>query len=395
VNKKYMTKLTHMGEVLHSSLSRPKVPPIYMSSVFSFDSVEELDEVYDGTPGYVYSRMSNPNHDSLKEILATIDEGEDALVFSSGMAAITMSILANIKSGDHIISSNVLYGGTWELLSSELKKFNVEVTFLDFNRNDLEAHFRPNTKVVYMETISNPLMEVTDIREISKLAHKHNTKLIVDNTFATPIICQPLELGADIVVYSLTKYMCGHSDIIGGAVVSDKDNIENINHVGVIYGPTMSPFDSWLITRSLRTLELRMYQHSQNALKLAKYLQNHEKIKKVYYPGLDSSPSKKTAGEIFYNGLFGGMMSIDLVGGVKEACEFIKNLEKVKLVPSLAGVTTTMSYPAKTSHRAMSQEERQKAGISDGLLRVSVGLENAEDIIEEFDKALKKIGLQT
>ncbi|WP_286680444.1 aminotransferase class I/II-fold pyridoxal phosphate-dependent enzyme [Tepidanaerobacter sp. EBM-49] len=391
MNKKYMTKLTHTGEKVMPSVSAPKVPPIYMSSVFSFDSVKELDEVYEGTPGYVYSRMGNPNHDSLEEILATIDEGEDALVYSSGMGAISMSLLANIKSQDHIISSNVLYGGTWELLTEELKKFNVEVTFLDFNKDDIEPYFKPNTKVVYMETISNPLMEVADIRKIAKIAHQHNAKLIVDNTFATPVVCQPLKLGADIVVYSLTKYMGGHSDVIGGGVVSDKETIENIRHVGSIYGPTMSPFDAWLITRSLRTLELRMRQHSQNAMKLAEYLENHKKVKKVYYPGLASSPSKNIAEEIFYNGLFGGMMSVDLVGEEEEACKFIDSLEKVKLVPSLAGVTTTMSYPAKTSHRSMSRKERQDAGISDSLLRISVGLEEIEDIIEEFNKAFEKI----
>lgn len=392
MSKKFMTKLTHKGEKVPSSISYPKVPPIYLSSVFCFDSAEDLDSVYEkDAAGYVYSRISNPTHNCTEEILATLDEGDDAIVYSSGMAAITMSILAFVKAGDHIISSNVLYGGTWEFLNSELKKFNIEVSFVDFYRDDIEKYFKPNTKIVYIETISNPLMEVYDIKKISKVAHDHKALLIVDNTFATPVICQPLGLGADVVVYSVTKYLAGHSDILGGAVVSDKDKIEKIRHTGQIYGPTMSPFDSWLLMRSLRTLELRVVRHSENALKLAEYLENHQKVKKVYYPGLISSPYKETADVIFNNGLYGGMLSVDLYGGEKAACNLIKNMKNIKLVPSLAGVSTTLSYPAKTSHRSMSREEREKAGISDGLLRISVGLENIEDIIEEFDTALRGI----
>jgi len=392
MSKKFMTKLTHKGEKVPSSISYPKVPPIYLSSVFCFDSVEELDSVYEkDASGYVYSRISNPTHNCTEEILAALDEGDDARVYSSGMAAITMSILAFVKAGDHIISSNVLYGGTWEFLNSELKKFNVEVSFVDFNRDDIEKYFKPTTKVVYVETISNPLMEVIDIRKIAEAAHSHNAVLIVDNTFATPVICQPLKLGADVVVCSVTKYMAGHSDILGGAVVADKEKIEKIGRIGQIYGPTMSPFDSWLLIRSLRTLELRVVRHSENALKLAEYLENHKKVKRVYYPGLTSSPFKKIADEIFNNKLYGGMLSIDLDGGEKAACDLIRNMKSIKLVPSLAGVSTTLSYPAKTSHRSMSREEREKVGISDGLLRISVGLENIEDIIEEFDTALQRI----
>ncbi|MCY6372714.1 trans-sulfuration enzyme family protein [Clostridium ganghwense] len=392
MQKNVMTKLVRLGEKSPKSASIPKTVPIYMSSSFSFDDVETLEKIYSSEEkGYVYSRISNPGHDVLKGILSEIDEGQAAQVYSSGMAAITMSILAHVKSGDHIIAGNVLYGGTFQLLKEELQKFNIEVTFINLQEDNIESCFKNNTKLVYVETISNPLMEVTDIRTISDISHKHNAKLIVDNTFATPIVCQPLKLGADIVVYSATKYLCGHSDVMAGAVISDKETIEKTSHTGCLYGPTMSPFDSWILTRSLRTLELRIKQHSDNALKLAQYLEGHDKVKKVYYPGLSSSKTYNLAEDMFNNNLFGGMLSVDLVGGEKAVCDLIRTLESIKFVPSLAGVATSLSYPVRTSHRAMNDEELEKAGISKGLLRISTGLENINDIIAEFDEAFKKI----
>lgn len=392
MNKSIMTKLARLGEKSPKSTSSPKTLPIYMSSSFSFDDVESLERIYSGEDsGYIYSRISNPGHDALKEVMVSIEEGEDAQVYSSGMAAITMSILAHIKSGDHIIAANVLYGGTYQFLKEELAKFNIEVTFIDTNMNELEECFKDNTKLVYIETISNPLMEVVDLRSVSEKCHKHNAKLIVDNTFATPVICKPLTLGADIVVYSGTKYLCGHSDMTAGIVVSDKETIEKISHTGCLYGPTMSVFDSWLLIRSLRTLELRVRKHSDNALKLAEFLDKHEKVEKVYYPGLSSSESSNIVKELFTEGVNGGMLAVDLVGGEKAVCDIIETLESIKFVPSLAGVATSLSFPARTSHRALNDEELQKAGISKGLLRISTGLEDINDIIREFDEALKKI----
>jgi methionine-gamma-lyase len=392
MEKSFMTMLTHLGEKNPPSVSRNKSLPISMSSVFVFDDVETLDKVYEGeASGYVYSRISNPTHDALKEIMYSIEGGEDAQVFSSGMAAITMSILAHVQAGDHILAANVLYGGSFQFLKDELKKFNIEVTFVDPINDDLEAYFKENTKIVYIETISNPMMEVIDIVKIAEVTHKHNAKLIVDNTFATPILCQPLKLGADIVAYSATKYLCGHSDVTGGIVVAGKETMKKISSTSSLYGPMMSPFDAWLLVRSLRTLELRVKQHSKNAIKLAGFLEKHEKIKKVFYPGLVSSQTHNIAKKTLSNNLFGGMLSIDLVDGEKGAYEMIRALETIKFVPSLAGVSTTTSYPAKTSHRAMNDEEMQRAGISRGLIRISVGLEDIDDLISEFDKALCKL----
>ncbi|MEY7999883.1 PLP-dependent aspartate aminotransferase family protein [Clostridium sp. Mt-5] len=392
MNKSFATKLIHLGEQNSESISKSKTLPISMTSVFAFDDVETLDEVYEGkAKGYVYSRNGNPVHDALKEIMCSIDEGEDAQVFSSGMAAVSMSILSLVKSGDHIIADNVLYGGTYQFLKNELSKFNIDVTFVDTINEPIEKHFKPNTKLVYVETISNPLMKVADLRAISNIAHSHNAKLIVDNTFATPIVCQPIKFGADIVVYSATKYLCGHSDVTGGIVVSNKELTQNIRNIGALYGPMMSPFDAWLVIRSLRTLEIRMIQHSNNAIKLADFLENHSKVKKVYYPGLKSSPSREIASKNFINGLYGGMLSIDVVNGESGAFELIRALDTIKFVPSLAGVATSVSYPVKTSHRALSDEELHKANISKSLVRISTGLENVDDLISEFDRALSKI----
>lgn len=395
--KGMMTRLTHAGEnelakKVAKSVSVPKVMPIYMSSVFSFDDVPSLDAVYEGTAeGYVYSRMTNPGTDAVCEVLAAAEESDGALVFSSGMAAIITAFLANVQAGDHIIADPVLYGGVYTYLKTEIVRFGVEVDFVDLVHEDPEKYIKPNTKIIYAETISNPLMEVVDLPRLAKTAHAHGCKLIIDNTFATPAVCQPLKHGVDIVVYSATKFLGGHSDLIGGAIMAGKEEIDHLHTFYTLYGSIMSPFDAWLLTRSLRTLEMRVAQHSANALKVAKFFENHPKVEKVYYPGLESSPSHDLAMKLFVDGRCGGMLSADIVGGEKGASSFIKDCEMVKFVPSLAGVSTTISYPAKTSHRALTPDEMARAGISMGQLRFSIGLERIDDILEEFDKALARI----
>lgn len=395
--KSFSTKIIHAGEVEFmkkalGGVSVPKVSPIFLSSVFSFDDVPTLDAVYDGTAeGYVYSRMANPTTDGVCQILAAAEGCDDAIVFSSGMAAIINAIIANVQAGDHIISSPVLYGGVYDYLHNEITRFGVEVTFVDFLNEDIEKYIKSNTKVIYTETISNPLMEVMDIPRISEIAHKHNCKVIVDNTFATAAVAKPLSLGADIVVYSATKFLGGHSDIIGGAVLSDKETIKALHRFSTLYGAIMSPFDAWLLTRSLRTLEMRVAKHSANALKVAEFFENHPKVEKVYYPGLKSSPYYELGQKLFVEGRCGGMISADIIGGEEAASKFIAECESIKFVPSLAGVSTTISYPAKTSHRAYSKEEMETVGISTGQLRFSIGLEDADDIIAELSAAFDKI----
>ena len=267
----------------------------------------------------------------------------------------------------------------------------MDVTFVDFLRGEVEKALRPNTKLIYTETLSNPLLEVPDIRKIADVAHRHGLKFLMDNTFATPVVVRPLELGADLVLYSATKYLGGHSDIVGGAVVGSHEVIEAVRPKLVLYGAVPGPLEGWLLARSLRTLELRLTRHSENALRVARFLEGHPKVEKVYYPGLESSPDHERAKAQFRGGLYGGMLSFNLRGGEREASTVISSLKKIKYVPSLAGTATTLSYAAKTSHRFYSQEERERAGITMGQLRLSIGLEDPDDIIADLNGALEKI----
>ena len=396
--KNITTKLIHAGEnalakKIAAGVSVPKVLPIYMSSVFSFDDVPSLDAVYAGEAfGYIYGRNGNPNQAAVAECLAVAEKADDALMFGSGMAAITTCILALVSAGDHIVSSPVLYGGVYDFLKNEMPRFGVEVTFVEFdNIEEVKAAIRPNTKLLYTETIVNPTMNIYDLDAISALAHEHGCVLAVDNTFVTSFVCRPMEHGADIVLYSTTKYLGGHSDIVGGAIVSDQATINKLRHAHAVYGGQMGPMECWLLCRSLRTLEMRVAKHSENALKVAEFLEKHPKIEKVYYPGLASSKYRALGDKLFIKGRFGGMMSADIAGGEEGASRFIAACETIKFVPSLAGVSTTLSYPAKTSHRAYNAEELKAAGISMGTIRFSIGLEDPDDIIAEFEAALAQV----
>ena len=395
--KQIATKLIHTGDgqdfkKLTAYQSVPEVLPIFATSVFAFDDVASVDEIYEKeADGYIYSRMKHPNADATASILAAADSGEDGLLFSSGMAAITISILSAVNAGDHIISSPVLYGGVHDYLQNELKRFGVTVTFVDFIHDEIEKYIRPNTKLIYTETICNPLLEVPDMRHVSEIAAKHELLFFVDNTFATAVVAKPLELGADVVLYSATKYLGGHSDIIAGAAVGKSEIIDKIRSKQVLYGAILGAADSWLFARSLRTLDLRVRKHSENALKVAEFLQTHPKVEKVFYPGLETSPDHERAKAQFSDGLYGGMLSVNLKGGAKEAALVIESMPTIKYVPSLAGTATTVSYAAKTSHRFYSKEDLDKAGITLGQLRFSIGLENADDVIAEIDEALEKI----
>lgn len=285
----------------------------------------------------------------------------------------------------------MLYGGVYDYLKNELPRFGVEVTFADFEKEDIASLIRPNTKLLYTETISNPLMAVEDLPKIAKIAHAHGCKLMVDNTFATPAVAQPLKLGADIVVYSATKYLNGHSDIIGGAVLSDAETIAQVHRCFTLYGAIMGPFEAWLLTRSLRTLDMRMGAPQRQCPEGGPVPGKAPQGGAGLLPRPGVLPYHKLAMELFRDGRCGGMLSADIAGGEKGACDFIRACESIKFVPSLAGVATSISYPAKTSHRAYSPEEMAKVGISMGQLRFSIGLENADDIIEELDNALRHV----
>ncbi|MGA2080846.1 MAG: aminotransferase class I/II-fold pyridoxal phosphate-dependent enzyme [Holophaga sp.] len=386
-----MTKLTHLGtRIAMPPASAPKVTPLYMNAAYCFDDAETLAAVNCGEKeGYLYGRTSNPTNDAAREILTAIEEGAASQVYASGMGAISMAVMSNIKAGDHILVNKIIFGTSYKFFRAEMRdKFGVEVSFVDFLHEDIEQHFRANTKIVYMETLSNPNVDVIDIRKVAKSAHAHGCLLIVDNTFATPAVCKPLTLGADMVVYSATKFMCGHSDILAGVIVAnDKKIIDNITDVGHSYGPIMSPFDAWLLIRSLRTLGVRMAQHCRNAMLAAEYFQGHKAVVRTLYPGLETSPYHAVAKETFLRGQFGGMVSIDL-GSEKRLNDVIRNFKMVKLVPSLGAFSTTVS-DTKTSHGAMTKEERDRSGLSDGLLRISIGLEDIEDIVDDFEQAME------
>ncbi|MDR2176153.1 MAG: PLP-dependent aspartate aminotransferase family protein [Synergistaceae bacterium] len=397
--KKLSTELIHTGDgqfckELAKTASVPETFPVYLTSVFAFDDVASVDAVYERTSGsYLYSRMANPNADAVSRILAAAEgsEGAKALVFASGMAAITTAVLSFVKTGDHILASSVLYGGVYDYFANELPRFGVEVTFADLAREDAAHLIRPNTKLIYTETIGNPLMEVPDLADLSKAARARGPLLFVDNTFATPVIAKPLELGADIALYSATKYLGGHSDVTLGAVTGRGPLIDAIKRFQTLYGATAGPADCWLLARSLRTLELRVKKHSENALRVARFLESHPKVERVFYPGLPASPFHERAKRQFTDGGFGGMLSADIRGGEKEASALIEALETIRFVPSLAGTATTVSYPVKTSHRSYSAEALKKAGIAKGQLRFSIGLEDADNIIGELSRALDRI----
>ena len=392
-NYRFETLQLHVGQEHPDPTTDARAVPIYATTSYVFQDAAQAAGRFGLTEGgNIYTRLMNPTSDVLEQRLAALESGAAALMTASGAAAITYAVQNIAVAGDHIVSSPVLYGGVYDYFKHELPRFGVEVTFVEFDDPaKVEAAIRPNTKVVYTETISNPLMEVNDLPAIAGIAHAHGCKLVVDNTFATAAVARPLSMDADIVVYSATKYLGGHSDLIGGAVVSDKENIAQIHRCFTLYGAIMGPMEAWLLCRSLRTLDLRMEQHSKNALKVARFLEGHPKVEKVYYPGLESSPSHGLAAKLFVDGRCGGMLSADIAGGEQGASALIRECSTIKFVPSLASFATTISYPAKTSHRAYSPEDMKAAGISMGQLRFSIGLEDAEDIIAELDEALEKV----
>jgi len=387
------TTAVHAGTKVPESVTMPKVPPIYAASVFSFDSLAQLDEVWEGrSKGYVYSRMRNPGIDLLEETVNSLEDGAGAVGFASGMAAITVSALSVLSAGDHVVSAKVLYGGTYSFFHDELPRRGVSTTFVDVNNlEEVRAAMRPNTRLLYFDTISNPLMEVADLDALASIAHESGAILAVDNTFASPVLCRPLEHGADLSIHSGTKYLNGHSDVTSGvAVGKDPELVAKVRSLASMYGPVPSPFDAWLMMRGIRTIDLRIRKCSENALALARFLAGHPKVAVVHYPGLPSSPYKALADK-YLSGGYGGMLSFAVHGGLEGARKVIDSLEMVELVPSLAGAATTVSHPAKTSHRGVPPAEREASGVGDGLIRVSVGIEDYADIEADFAEALKQV----
>lgn len=383
----FETKAIHSGEERTSDDGINAItPPIHLTSTFLRKDIGSLLD------GYAYSRLSNPTRTILEKKLADLEGGRFCLCFSSGMAAETVLIMSLVKTGDHIIASDDLYGGTKELLSMLFaESFGVKVTYVDAtSTRDIEKAITKNTKLIWLETPSNPLMKLCDIKRISVISKKYRVKLIVDNTFASPFLQKPLLLGADAVVHSTTKYLNGHSDSIGGAVItSDKELYEKMNFVRKIDGAILSPFDSFLVARGVKTLAIRMRQHEENAMKIAEYLEKQKKVKRVIYPGLKSHPQYELAKKQMSG--FGGMLSFELYGGLTEVRRFLSGLKIISLAVSLGGIESLIEHPSSMTHGVAQGKNIGNNDISESLLRLSVGIERVEDLIADIASGLKKI----
>ncbi|NWJ98138.1 MAG: aminotransferase class I/II-fold pyridoxal phosphate-dependent enzyme [Chloroflexi bacterium] len=386
------TQAVHAGELIVPNTSHPLSQPIYQATVYGFDSLEAVDEAMSGaTQGYAYYRIATPNQVAFEQAMATLERGETAYASSSGMGAIFASLSAAVQSGDHIIADRRIYGSTYSLLTNQFPRFGVETTFLEIADSDaVRAAVRPTTRLLYFETIGNPLLQVADLEKLAALGHELGLLTFVDSTFTSPALLRPLEWGIDVVLHATTKYIGGHSDALGGIAVGRTSFITSARQTGMVMGLAQGPFDSWLNVRSLKTLPLRMATHSRNALAVARWLEGQSALQQVIYPGLPSHPQHELATRLMPEGC-GGMLSFELEGGLPTVRRFIKALKAIPFAPSLADVTTTITHPATTSHRPFSPEERLKLGITEGLLRLSVGIEDVADIIEELDIAFKAL----
>lgn len=388
---RFNTKAIHAGQK-HDPFTGAHVTPIYQTSTFVFENVDQGARRFAGEEaGYIYTRLGNPTVTELEEKMAALENGEAAIATASGMAAISTVLFTLLKQGDHIVANDTLYGCTHSFLSHVLPKYGIEVTFADLSElSNLERAIKHNTKVVYIETPANPTLKLVDLGGAAKIAHNVGAKVVVDNTFMTPYLQRPIEHGVDVVIHSATKYIGGHGDVIAGIIVGPKDLISEMK---VPYlkdiGGIISPFDAWLLLRGIKTLGLRMDRHCRNAQIVAEFLEGHPMIDKVYYPGLFSHPQHELAKKQM--DAFGGMISFELKGGIEAGKLLMNSVEMITLAVSLGCVDSLIQHPASMTHSPVPREERLRAGITDGLVRLSVGLEDVEDIIADLEQALEKV----
>lgn len=368
--------------------------PIYQTSAFVFETAEQGGQRFSmEQEGYIYTRLGNPTNTSVEEKVALLEGAEAAVSASSGMGAITSAIWVCVKQGDHIIASKTLYGCTFAFLTQGISRYGVEVSFVDTrNLDEVRNAMRENTCLIYFETPANPNLYISDIQEISKIAHSNpGCKVMVDNTFSSPLITRPLELGADVVVHSATKYLNGHGDVIAGFVAGSKEYIDEVRLLGIkdLTGACLSPFDAFLIARGLKTLEIRMERHCANAQKVAEFLESHPSVETVLYPGLKSFPQYELAQKQM--AMPGAMVSFEIKGGVEEGCKLLNALQLIPISVSLGDAETLIQHPTSMTHSTYTAEELAAADIKEGLIRISVGLENYEDIIDDLKQALDKL----
>ncbi len=383
------TKVVHGGQ--HPDPSTGAVSqPIYQTSTFAFKDANHGARLFKKEEkGYIYTRLGNPNIDLLAQKLAVLEGAEAGLVFSSGSAAIFGIMFCIAGKGNNIVSDNIIYGGTYAQFMKVLPKTGITTTFVDATQvEELEQAIKPDTKLIFIETPANPTLKIIDITKCAEIAHKHNIPLVVDNTFATPCLQRPIEHKADIVVHSMTKYLTGHGDSIGGVVVGKEEVIKELkvlNDLGACY----NPFGAWLTLRGLKTLAVRVDKHSKNAMELAKFLETYPKIEKVYYPGLASHPGYEIARRQMSD--FGGMLSFEVRGGREAGKTLINSVKLCTIAVSLGDTDTLIEHPASMTHSSYSDEECLKVGIKPGLVRISVGIENIKDIIADLEQGLDKI----
>jgi cystathionine gamma-lyase/cystathionine beta-lyase len=374
------TKAIHTGERPDATYGAISVP-IYQTSTFAFADVGKPNK------GYDYSRTANPTRKVLEDTIAGLEGGKAAFAFATGMAAET-TVMHLLKAGDHVISGDDVYGGTYRLFQDVMRHFGIEFTFLRMeNRQNIEAAVRPNTRMLWLETPSNPLLNIVDVEMAVDIARQHNLLTAIDNTFATPCFLRPIDYGIDLVVHSTTKYLNGHCDVVGGAVVTTTDELtERIQFLLNAMGTCASPFDCWLVLRGIETLPVRMKRHEENATAIASFLSDHPSVGRVYYPGLKSHPGHEIARKQMSG--FGGMVSCELKGGIDMVNSFLRKIKIFSLAESLGGVASLAEHPATMTHASIPREHRESAGISDGLVRLSVGLENINDLINDLSEAL-------
>jgi methionine-gamma-lyase len=363
--------------------------PIYQSTTFVSADSDEMAAVYgDEKFGYMYTRYGNPTIHALEEKMAALEGGEAALATATGMAAISTAILGYVKSGDHVVAGRSLYGAAYNFLNKKLPRMGASATFVASTRvEDFEKAIQPNTKLIYFETPSNPIMEILDIAQLAALGRSRGIPTMIDNTFASPALQQPIASGVTVVVHSATKYLCGHGDAMGGIIVGPKDYISELLHeVFRDLGGVISPFNAWLILRGIRTLHLRMPAHCSNAQRVAEFLARHPRIERVNYPGLPSHPGHDVAGRQMK--AFGAMISFEVKGGYESGKKVMDRVKIFARAASLGDTRSLIVHSASTSHRAVPREQRVAIGVTDGLVRISVGVEAAEDLIQDLDQAL-------
>ena len=377
----FSTRAIHAGQEPEPATGAVNVP-IYASSTY-------VQEEIGKHKGYEYSRVSNPTRDRLETNLATLEGGVASKVFASGMAAIN-AVTSMLKAGDHIVAGHNLYGGTPRLFNQVLVNFGLTFSYVDTSDlNAVETALQKNTRLVFLETPTNPLMELCDLRALGEIAHRHGAEVVVDNTFMSPFFQRPIELGADMVIHSTTKFLNGHSDGLGGVVVcTRKEQAEKLAFLQKCAGAIMSPFECWLILRGVKTLAVRMLQHDSNGRRVAEYLAKHQKVRKVFYPGLPSHPQYDLAKRQMTG--FGSMISFE-TGSLTNANKMLRKVRVCSLAESLGGVETLISHPATMTHAALGGEGRRKIGITDGMVRISVGIEDVDDILADLDQALAAI----